>query len=151
MATTIRQPHAGSTSARASSIINSGVGGLVGGMIFGMLMQMMHMMPTVAMLVGSSSVVVGWGVHLIISMALGVGFGLVLGGRATTYGRGSGLGLVYGLLWWMVGALVLMPARLGMPVFHFDTMAWQSMMGHAMYGVALGAVSVALVRRSSVQ
>ena len=151
MATTIRQPHAGSTSARASSIINSGVGGLVGGMIFGMLMQMMHMMPTVAMLVGSSSVVVGWGVHLIISMALGVGFGLVLGGRATTYGRGSGLGLVYGLLWWMVGALVLMPARLGMPVFHFDTMAWQSMMGHAMYGVALGAVSVALARRSSVQ
>jgi len=34
----------------------------------------------------------------------------------------------------------LMPARLGMDVFMFNTMAWQSLMGHVIYGLLLGAV-----------
>ena len=49
------------------------VGGLVGGMAFGMMMQMMDMMPTIAMLVGSESIAVGWMVHLAVSAALGAG------------------------------------------------------------------------------
>jgi hypothetical protein len=33
-----------------------------------------------------------------------------------------------------------MPAKLGMDVFMFNTMAWQSLVGHLIYGLLLGAV-----------
>ena len=118
-------------------------------MVFGMMMQMMDMMPTVAMLVGSTSVAVGWVVHLGISMLFGVAFGAALNTSIDAYGSALGLGLGYGMALWVVGALVLMPARLGMPLFHLDTMAWQSLMGHAVFGMVLGAVFIAIQRRAT--
>ena len=48
-----------------------------------------------------------------------------------------------------VGALLVMPAKLGMPVLHLDTMAWQSLMGHMMFGAILGIVTGAWLRRAS--
>jgi len=68
---------------------------------------------------------------------------MISGGRLA-----DGLGLGYGLVWWVLGALLLMPARLGMDVFVFDTTAWQSLMGHLIYGLFLGLVFAALTRRS---
>jgi hypothetical protein len=56
-----------------------------------------------------------------------------------------GIGLVYGVIWWVLGALLIMPAWLGMPVFTFTMAAWMSLVGHLIYGVLLGAV-YALVR-----
>jgi len=41
-------------------LVNGVVGGLAGGLLFGVLMQTIGMIPMVAMLVGSKSVVVGW-------------------------------------------------------------------------------------------
>ncbi len=116
------------------------VGGIAGGVVFGMLMQMMGMIPMIAMLVGSKSSAVGWLVHLGISAFIGATFGLIFGNRASTMGAGAGLGLVYGSVWWVLGALLLMPARLGMPVFVVNSMALKSLMGHMMYGLALGLV-----------
>jgi uncharacterized membrane-anchored protein YhcB (DUF1043 family) len=40
-----------------------------------------------------------------------------------------------------------MPARLGMGVFTFNTMAWLSLVGHLVYGLALGIVFALLSRR----
>jgi hypothetical protein len=40
-----------------------------------------------------------------------------------------------------------MPAQLGMPVFEFGTTAWQSLVGHLMFGIVLGLVFASLVRR----
>jgi uncharacterized membrane protein YagU involved in acid resistance len=125
------------------------LGGLVGGMVFGMMMQMMDMIPMVAMLVGSESVVVGWAVHLSISVVLGIGFGLISVKGLDAWGPGIGMGLAYGVVWWVLGALVAMPLRLGMPAFELNTMAWQSLMGHMIFGIILGAVTVAVVRRGS--
>ena len=96
------------------------VGGLVGGVVFGMMMQMLDMIPMVAMLVGSESVAAGWAVHLGISVALGVGFGLVSVKGLDAWTPGIGMGVGYGFVWWVLGALVAMPVRLGMPVFVFD-------------------------------
>jgi hypothetical protein len=57
------------------------------------------------------------------------------------------IGLAYGLVWWVVGGLLVMPARLGMEVFVFDTTAWRSLAGHLAYGLVLGVVYAALARR----
>jgi hypothetical protein len=121
------------------------IGGLVGGVAFGILMQTMDMIPMVAMLVGSEAVAVGWLVHLAIAAFIGATFAVLFGRYATSTGVSSAIGAGYGVVWWVLGALILMPARLGMDVFMFNTMAWQSLAGHVIYGLLLGAV-YALVR-----
>jgi hypothetical protein len=124
------------------------VGGLAGGVVFGILMQMMGVIPMVAMLVGSESAVVGWLVHLAISAFIGASYAVLFGRWATSVGRAVIIGLVYGVFWWLFGALTIMPARLGMDLFVFNTMAWQSLIGHLIYGAILGAVFGLLVRRT---
>jgi len=57
------------------------------------------------------------------------------------------LGMGYGVIWWVLGALILMPAKLGMGVFTFNTMAWQSLMGHLIYGALLGAAYAMILPR----
>lgn len=123
------------------------VGGLAGGVVFGLLMAMMDMIGMVAQLVGSSSAVVGWVVHLGISAFIGASFAVLLGSRAKTIVPASLLGMGYGVVWWVLGALLIMPAQLGMPVFELNTTAWQSLMGHLLFGLVLGTVYAVLVRR----
>lgn len=133
----------------ADGLVPGIVGGLAGGVVFGMLMQMMDMIPMVAMLVGSESVAVGWLVHLGISAVLGAGFGLVGSRLLAGWGSGVGGGIAYGVVIWVLGALIAMPARLDMPLLNVDSMAWRSLMGHVIYGAILGAVAVALARRKA--
>lgn len=131
--------------ASTDSLSSGVIGGLAGGVVFGMLMQMMGMVSMVAMLVGSESVAVGWFVHLAISAFIGATFALLFGAKVASLGSGAGFGVVYGLIWWVLGALALMPARLGMELFMVNEMTMQSLMGHALYGLILGLV-FALVR-----
>jgi hypothetical protein len=123
------------------------IGGLVGGAMFGILMQMMDMIPMVAMLVGSEAVAVGWLVHLAISAFIGATFPVLFGRYATSVGASTAIGIGYGIVWWVLGGLILMPARLGMDLFMFNTMAWQSLMGHVIYGLLLGATYALLAPR----
>lgn len=46
-------------------VIGGVVGGLVGGVVFGAMMAMMGMLPMIGSLVGSSSAVVGFIVHIV--------------------------------------------------------------------------------------
>ena len=153
MATTTGQQHDAAVSGThtpTDGIVAGVAGGAAGGMVFGMMMQMMGRMPMVASLAGSNSVAIGWATHLAISMVLGAGFGLLLGGRRLTIGTALASGGVYGMVWWVLGALILMPLRLGMPVIHLDAMAWQSLMGHLMFGMVLGLVARALGRATRI-
>ena len=129
-------------------VLAGAVGGLVGGVAFGAMMQGFGMLPMVAMLVGAESVAIGWLVHVSISLALGVGFGLLAVRGLDAWPSGIAMGLGYGVTWWVLGALLLMPAQLGMPVLELSTTAWQSLAGHLVFGAVLGAVSVAVLRGS---
>jgi hypothetical protein len=135
-----------SMTARTGSLAAGIAGGLAGGVAFGLLMQMMGMMPMVAMLVRSESVFVGWIVHLVIASAIGASFAALFGGWARTLAVATAIGVGYGALWWVLGALAAMPAILGMPLFNVDPTAWQSLMGHIVYGALLGA-TYGFVRR----
>jgi uncharacterized membrane protein YeaQ/YmgE (transglycosylase-associated protein family) len=137
------------TPTASRTIVAGIVGGLAGGMVFGMMMQMMGFIPMIAALVGSSSVAVGWVVHLAISAFIGAVFGALLSGRTLGLGAYAGAGLMYGVVWWVLGPLLLMPAKLGMPLFQVNDMVWKSLMGHMIYGVVLGLVAGWMVRRSA--
>lgn len=136
--------HAGGTVlGRFSAAIAVGiVGGLVGGVAFGILMQAIGMIPMVAELVGSKAIGVGWLVHLLISAFIGATFGALFGRIATAPGRSTLLGLGYGVVWWVLGGLVIMPAKLGMTsmILHVAKTQWQSLAGHLIFGLLLGAI-----------
>jgi uncharacterized membrane protein YagU involved in acid resistance len=122
------------------------VGGLVGGILFGAMMQVTGMLEMVAGLVGQDSTGVGWLVHLGISVLFGLGYGLTLGAVSRSWGHALGFGALYGMIWWVLGALLIMPAWMGMPVFQVGEMQLQSLMGHVLYGLALGAVFQGVVQ-----
>ncbi|MBT2523293.1 hypothetical protein J7E80_20480 [Arthrobacter sp. ISL-28] len=109
-------------------------------------MAIMGMLPMVASLVGLSSAPAGFGIHMVISILIGLGLTVPFAGLLSSYGKGTLVGLGYGALWWVLGALVVMPAVLGMPLFMIDTMAGLSLMGHLAYGAILALVAVRVLK-----
>lgn len=138
-----------STAALPTRLAAGVAGGLAGGVVFGLMMQMMGMLSMVAMLVGSESAAVGWLVHLAISTFIGGTYALVLAPWAGRPASGAVLGLGYGAVWWVLGPLLIMPAMMGMGVFMINARAWQSLLGHLMFGVVLGVVYALLYPRLS--
>ena len=96
----------------------------------------------------AESIAVAWVVHLAISALFGAFYGAVVAPRVSGWGPGLGSGVVYGALLWVVGPLLLMPAKLGMPLLTVDTMALKSLVGHLVFGLVLGAVVAARGRRT---
>lgn len=122
--------------------INMGVkrgilAGLAGGIVFGTMMQMMSMMPMIAGMFGSKSDLIGWMIHLMISSVFGLGYGL-LAFRISS--RWVVSGMIYGILLWVIGTLILMPLMMGMPLFNFNTSTVMSIMGHMIYGLITAGV-----------
>lgn len=116
-------------------------------MVFGVLMQLTGMLAMVAQLVGSTSVAVGWPVHLAVSLVFGAVFALLPLGAERGAGRAVLSGAGYGVVLWLVGPLLLMPALLGMPLAVVDAAALRSVVGHLLFGAVLGAVTWVLLRR----
>ncbi|GAA3788029.1 hypothetical protein [Streptomyces chiangmaiensis] len=118
--------------------------GLVGGIGFGIWMSVSRPMMDTAMitmvagLLGSTNAVVGWLVHLVIALFAGIGFGILLGEFAQKLVPAAVLGLAYGAVWWVVGALWIMPANLHMPVFEWNPVTRSSLGGHLLFGLLMG-------------
>ncbi|HEU5303371.1 MAG TPA: hypothetical protein VFU40_01895 [Gemmatimonadales bacterium] len=136
------------------------IAGLVAGVVFGIMMTVMRapapdgtsmpMMTMVAKVVGSASLAAGWAYHLFNSAVIGGLFGWVLGSRIGGYASVAGWGAVYGIVWWVIGGLILMPLLLGMPALAplqmapMRPVAFASLLGHIMFGAILGAAFVPL-------
>lgn len=135
----------------SKGIVKGAVAGLGGGVVFGMMMAMMGMLPMVAGLVGSQSPGIGALVHMLISAAIGALYGavLTLGRLKSSTGFAIISGMINGVIWWVLGALIMMPIGLGMAnmVFQIGTAQWLSLMGHLIYGIVAGLLFVWLVRR----
>ncbi|MGV8896311.1 MAG: hypothetical protein ACOH10_04010 [Rhodoglobus sp.] len=139
--------HSGATIGRRA--LAGIVGGVAGGIAFGILMAMMGMLPMIAAMVGSTSAVVGFIVHIGMSIMIGLGLTVLFGNLLlTSYPRGIVVGLGYGAVWWVLGPLMVMPMMFGMPLFTIDTPALFSLMGHLIYGAILGAVAVKILKNS---
>ncbi|WP_328769818.1 Crp/Fnr family transcriptional regulator [Streptomyces sp. NBC_00286] len=128
--------------------------GLVGGVGLGIWMSVSRpmadttMIIMVAGLLGSTNAVVGWLIHLSIALLAGIGFGVLLGQFAQRLAPAVVLGLAYGAVWWTVGALWIMPANMGMPVFEWNDVTSSSLGGHLVFGRLAGA-TFALVAQTA--
>jgi hypothetical protein len=137
----------------SAQLRNGIIGGLAGGIIFGAMMGVMGMLPMIGKMVGQPSAIVGFGVHMVISTFIGLGFAVVFDRAITGLKNGAGFGISYGILWWILGPLTLMPLMMGMDLGVNWTAAaavkmLPSLFGHAIYGVILGAFYGGLKNRS---
>ncbi len=126
------------------------IASLAGGLLFSLIMLSIGFLPKVAGLVGGTSPFLGFVVHLGISVAIGMSYGVLFQREAPDFGSGLIWGLLYGLIWWFIGPLTLMPVLLG------GTFSWTtqtatallpSLVGHLIYGAATAAVFLFLERR----
>lgn len=124
--------------------------GIIGGIPFGIMMAMMGMMPMIGMLVRVESAFVGVLVHALISAITGAIYAIFAVRFSLTWRNAILGGMVYGVIWWVLGALILMPAMLGMfeMIFVIQQMQWLSLMGHIIFGVVLALAFVWLQRRT---
>jgi uncharacterized membrane protein YagU involved in acid resistance len=126
------------------------IGGAAGGLIYGLAMIDTGILPYVANLVGGSSPVLGFAVHLSISTVIGAAYGVLFAREAPDLGAGVGWGLLYGLMWWFVGQLTLFPHLLGGPVewsIEDASTALPSLVGHLVYGAITAVVFLSFERR----
>ena len=124
------------------------VAGLVGGSVFGVQMAVGGMLPMVASMVGTENVIVGFLVHLLISAFIGGTFGVIASRLPQTLFVQVIGGFLYGLVWWVLGALIIMPLVLGMSemVLQIGDSQLMSFVGHGIFGIVMG-VSYVLLRK----
>jgi uncharacterized membrane protein YagU involved in acid resistance len=124
---------------------------VVGGLVFSVVMVEVGFLPTVASLVGGTSPWLGFAVHLLISTLIGMTYGILFRHEAPNFGSGVAWGLVYGLVWWFLGPLTLLPVLLGGPL-NWTTQAAHlflpSLVGHLFYGAATAVVFLLLERHN---
>lgn len=91
-------------------------------------------------MMGMDNALVGFVLHLIISAVIGAIFGLALDAMVM---QGPGMSLlaggVYGIVWWVLGPLLIMPLAMGMPVFQIQAMMG-SLFGHIMFGITMATI-----------
>lgn len=126
------------------------VASLAGGFLFSLIMVAINFLPQVAELIGSASPLWGFGVHMVISALIGMSFGLLFQYEAPNPGSGVAWGLVYGLAWWFIGPLTLMPILLGASLPWTTEAAnalLPSLIGHLIYGASTALIFMVLERR----
>ena len=102
----------------------------------------------ISTMVGMENAIVGFVIHLIISAVVGAIFGFALDDMVMQGpGMSLGVGAVYGIVWWVLGPLLIMPAVMGMPLFAVEAQTG-SLFGHVIFGITMG-VAYSNMRRSS--
>ena len=128
------------------------VASLVGGVLFTVVLFVIGFLPKVANIVGGASLIFGFMVNMAISVLIGMSYGLLFRYEAPDFGSGVAWGLVYGLIWWFIGPLTLMPILLG-GTFDWTTKTAGALLplliAHLIYGATTAVVFLALERRHS--
>src|SRR5258708_10451194 len=125
------------------AIIGGGVAGVGGGWAFGKWMAAVNFYPLVAGLCHSDSPDVGMALHFLIAVIIGASFGLLFQPDVRSLGSSMGWGLGYGIFWWFLGPLTLLPVLQGQPIdwsYEHGSDLFGSLVGHIVYGLLVGLV-----------
>ena len=104
---------------------------------------------TIAGLVGSTSRMVGMTLHYGIAIVIGISFGFLFQRDLRGYGSSLIWGMAYGLFWWFLGPLTLLPLLQGRALdwsYEQGGALFGSLVGHIIYGLIVGLIYAALDR-----
>ena len=131
------------------AIMVGGFAGIIGGWAFGKWMAQVHFFPVIAALVHSESHRVGVTLHFIFAVIIGVTFGVLFQRDVRGYGSSMSWGAAYGLLWWFLGPLTILPKWQGSMLdwsYQRGGALFGSLVGHIIYGLLVGLIYGALDR-----
>ena len=123
------------------AVLRDAAAGTIGGLLFTLVTWQTGILAELARLVGGS-IPAGLAAHLAMATVLGVSYGQLYRRDAWELGTAMAWGVAYGLLWWVLGALTLLPMLLGgAPQWSAPAVqaAFPSLVGHIAFGVGLGA------------
>ncbi len=144
----VQQESLGARTLRAT--LGGALAGLFGGVVFASVMVGMGFFPEVGSIVGLSSTLGGFVVHLAIAQVIGATFGLLFREKSFDLVTALGWGTSYGAVWWFLGPLTLLP------LFLTGDLAWTAadtrdavpaLIAHLAYGAVLGATLHLVERR----
>ena len=124
--------------------------GLVGGLVSLPVMAATGVLPKIAGLDSSFGGLRGLLIHLLVSVGIGMTYGLLFRNEASSLGLGIPWGFLFGLTWWYVGPLTLLPLVLT-GVYDWRASAASallpSLIGHLIYGGATAFTFLLLEQR----
>lgn len=123
-------------------ISRGALAGFIATIIFGLIMLVMlpKTLNKIAALYGANGQMIGFLIHLLHGSIIGGLFGSFMSTHISTP-KASWYGLLYGLVWWVLGPILIMPTWLGAgPRLSSAGIkaALPSLPGHLIYGVILG-------------
>jgi len=124
--------------------------GLVGGIVASPVLLATHALPKIVGLDTSLSGFRGLFLHLVVSAAIGMTYGLLFRNEASSLGLGVAWGWLFGLIWWFVGPMTLLPLLVtGVCDWSTDAASalLPSLMGHLIYGATTAFAFLLMDRR----
>jgi hypothetical protein len=126
-----------------------GLAGILGGWAFGQWMAKVNHFPLIAGLIHLSSPNAGVALHFVFAFIIGATFGLLFQRDVRGYGSCLGWGFGYGIFWWFLGPMTLMPLWQGRSLdwsYHHGQELYGSLVGHVVYGLIVGTIYAAVDR-----
>jgi len=126
------------------------IAGLVGGIVASPVLLATRALPNI---VGLDTRVLGFRgllIHLLVSAAIGMAYGLLFRHEGSSLGLGVAWGWLFGLIWWFAGPMTLLPLLLtGVCDWSTDAASalLPSLMGHLIFGATTALVFLLLERR----
>jgi uncharacterized membrane protein YagU involved in acid resistance len=131
------------------AIVGGTVAGIAGGWAFGKWMEQVNFYPLIAGLVGSNSRMIGESLHFLFAIIIGVTFAFLFQSEARGYGSSMVCGMAYGIFWWFLGPLTILPLWSRRPLDWSSSHAsalFGSLIGHIVYGLIVGLLYAAVDR-----
>jgi len=126
-----------------------GLAGIVGGWAFSQWMAKVNHFPLIAGLIHLSSWNAGVALHFVFAFIIGASFGLFFQRDVRGYGSSLGWGLGYGIFWWFLGPMTIMPLWQGRSLdwsYQHAQELYGSLVGHIVYGLIVGVIYAAVDR-----
>jgi hypothetical protein len=124
------------------AIVAGGFAGTIAGLIFSRWVASGDYFPLLAgygeLHISRTAIVIA---HFGVALFIGATFGVLFQGDVRSYGSCMGWGLAYGIFWWFLGQLTILPLAAHQPLdWSADHAAavFGSVVGHILYGLILG-------------
>jgi hypothetical protein len=117
--------------------------GLAGGLVSSPFMFAAHVLSSVAGVSTQLSTLSGLLVHLLVSTFIGMSYGVLFRDEASTLAMAGAWGWVFGLIWWYVGPLTLLPLLLTGEIdwrISAASALLPSLLGHLIYGACTASL-----------